>query len=72
MQAISSDGLTALVDVLKAAQEAEQYAREQIDSGNYTYDEEADKFTMVENDQLIQNYQDVYLRFDDWLATYQL
>lgn len=72
VQAISSDGLTALVDVLKAAQEAEQYAREQLDSGNYTYDEEADKFTMVENDQLIQNYQDVYLRFDEWLATYQL
>ena len=72
VQAISSDGLTALVDVLKAAQEAEQYAREQLDSGNYTYDEESDKFTMIENDQLIQNYQDVYLRFDEWLATYQL
>ncbi len=72
VQAVSADGLNDLVEVLTAAQTAEQYAREQLSSGNYVYDETTDKFTLNENDQLYQNYSDVYLKFDNWLAKYEL
>ena len=72
VQAVSADGLNDLVEVLTAAQTAEQYAREQLSSGNYVYDETTDKFTLNENDRLYQNYSDVYLKFDNWLAKYEL
>ncbi len=72
VKSVSADGLTELVDVLDAAQAAEKYAREQLDGGKYTYDEATDKFTLDEDAQLYQNYSDVYLKFDEWLAKYQL
>lgn len=72
VQAVSADGLNDLVEVLTDAQAAEQYAREQLSSGNYVYDEATDKFTLNENEQLYQNYSDVYLKFDNWLAKYEL
>lgn len=72
VKAVGGDRLQDLVDVLNAAQEAEQYARAQLDGGAYRYDETTDKYTLNESDQLCQAYSDVYLKFDEWLAKYQL
>ena len=72
VEAISADGLTDLVEVLDAAREAEQYARDQLAGGNYAYDAEADKYTLDESEQLYNNYRAVYAQFDEWLAKYEL
>ena len=72
VEAISADGLADLVAVLNAAQEAEQYARGQLTAGSYTYDQETDKYTLNESEQLYDNYSAVYLQFDEWLAKYEL
>ena len=72
VEAISADGLTDLVEVLDAAREAEQYARDQLASGNYAYDAGADKYTLDESEQLYNNYRAVYAQFDEWLAKYEL
>ena len=72
VNAVSSTGLTELTDVLSAAQAVEQYARAELESGNYTYDEAADKYTLTNDEELYNRFYEVYAAFSTWLTQYEL
>ena len=72
VNAISSTGLTELTDVISAAQALEQKARAELDSGNYAYDEEADKYILVNGEELYNQFYEVYGAFSAWLTQYEL
>lgn len=72
VNAISSTGLTELTDVISAAQALEQKARAELDSGNYAYDEEADKYILVNGEELYNQFYEVYAAFFTWLTQYEL
>ena len=72
VNAVSSTGLTELTDVLSAAQAVEQYARAELESGNYTYDEAADKYTLTNSEELYNRFYEVYAAFSTWLTQYEL
>ena len=72
VNAVSSTGLTELTDVLSAAQAVEQYARAELEAGNYTYDEAADKYTLTNDEELYNRFYEVYAAFSTWLTQYEL
>ncbi|MDO5324189.1 MAG: hypothetical protein Q4G06_09210 [Clostridia bacterium] len=72
VNAISSTGLTELTDIISDAQTVEQYARGELESGNYTYDEAADKYTLTNSEDLYNQFYEVYLAFSNWLTQYEL
>lgn len=67
-----SDELTELTDIVADAAELEAYAREQLASGAYTYDPEADKYALNDDQNLLNRFYDIYDRFSQWLTRYQL
>ena len=72
VNAISSTGLTELTDIISDAQAVEQYARAELDSGNYTYDEAADKYSLTNSEELYNRFYEVYAAFSTWLTQYEL
>lgn len=72
VNAISSTGLTELTDIISDAQAVEQYARAELDSGNYTYDEAADKYSLTNDEELYNRFYEVYAAFSTWLTQYEL
>ena len=72
VNAVSSTGLTELTDIISDAQAVEQYARGELDSGNYTYDEAADKYTLTNSEELYNRFYEVYAAFSAWLTRYEL
>ena len=47
-------------------------ARSELAAGNYVYDQEADKYTLTNDEALYQAFRTAYLQFSDWLAKYEL
>lgn len=72
VQAVSSTKLKDLTDIIAAAQVLEQKARADLDNGNYTYDEAADKFTLNNAAELDAEFYEIYGQFSEWLNQYQL
>ena len=72
VNAVSSTGLTELTDIISSAQAVEQYARAELESGNYTYDEAADKYTLTNDEELYNRFYEVYAAFSTWLTQYEL
>ena len=72
VNAISSTGLTELTDIISDAQAVEQYARAELDSGNYTYDGAADKYSLTNSEELYNRFYEVYAAFSTWLTQYEL
>lgn len=72
VEAISASGLTELIGVISDAQALEKWAREELAGGQYTYDEAADQFTLSHDAELYTRFQEVYLRFSQWLTQYEL
>lgn len=72
VNAISSTELGELTSILEEAQTVAEYARSELDSGNYSYDEAADKYVLNDADGLYERFQNVYARFSQWLASYEL
>lgn len=72
VEAISSTELSELTDIIKEAQSVAEYARSELDSGNYSYDESTDKYALNDADGLYERFQNVYARFSYWLASYEL
>ena len=72
VNAVSSTGLTELTDIISNAQAVEQYARGELESGNYTYDEAADKYTLTNDEELYNRFYEVYAAFSTWLTQYEL
>lgn len=72
VEAVGGDSLSDLVQVLRDAQSLEQYARDQLASGEYAYDEAADKYTLNDAENLYNRFYEVYGRFSQWLTKYEL
>ena len=72
IRAISADGLEDLVAIVEAAQQQADIALAELNSGAYTYDEAADKFTLDKSDELYAQFYEVYYRFSDWLTRWEL
>ena len=72
VKAVDADRLSDLVAIIEDAKDLEVYAREQLASGAYTYDEAMDKYTLDDEQNLIDRFYEVYGRFSDWLTQYQL
>lgn len=69
---ISADGLEDLAAVVQAAQKQADAALAQLNSGAYTYDEAADKFTLNESETLYNQFYEVYDQFSLWLTRWEL
>lgn len=69
---ISADELEDLVAVVQAAQKQEEAALAELNSGAYTYDEAADKFTLNESETLYNQFYEVYDQFSVWLTRWEL
>lgn len=72
IHAISADGLEDLVSIVKAAQAQADVALAALNGKEYTYDSEADKFTLNDNDALYEQFYDVYGQFSDWMTRWEL
>ena len=72
VQAISKTESEYLVSIIAEAQEVEQYARSELAAGNYTYDADNDKYILDNGEELHNRFYEVYLKFSEWLANYQL
>ena len=72
IRAISADGLEDLVAIVEAAQAQAEVALAELNSGAYTYDEAADKFTLNNGDTLYEQFYNVYYQFSDWLTRWEL
>ena len=72
VKAVGGDQLSELTGILEDAQALEQYARAQLDEGQYTYDEVADKFALNASEELTNRFYEVYGRFSQWLTRVEL
>ncbi len=72
VQAVSSSKLENLVSMIEEAQSLADYARNELASGNYSYDAAADKYSLNNAETLYMRFQQVYMRFSEWLASYEL
>ena len=71
-EAISATELADLVEIINDAKAVELYARQELENHNYTYDEETDQFALVNQDDLYNRWLEVYTRFSQWLAKWEL
>ena len=72
VEGISATELTTLTDIIADAQALEQYARAQLAEEQYVYDEATDQYTLINGEELYNQFYDVYTRFAQWLAEYEL
>ena len=72
VNAVDGTQLTELTEILADSAELEAYARGQLAQGAYTYDEAADKYTLNDDQNLLNRFNDIYARFSQWLTRYQL
>lgn len=72
VKAVSATELGELTGIIEDAQAVAEYARGELDSGNYSYDEASDKYSLNDAEGLYERFQTVYARFSNWLASYEL
>ena len=72
VRAISDTELEDLVGIIETAQGNVQHALQELDDGNYVYDEPNDKFILNNNDELYNAWYDNYIQFSEWLGTWEV
>lgn len=72
VNAISSTELTDLVEIIEEAHLLEQYAVSELEAGNYTFDEFADKYTLNDSENLANRFNDLYIRYSEWLGKWEV
>lgn len=72
IRSISPKELEDLVAIVKDAQKQVDIALEALNNEAYSYDEKKDKYTLKNNKKLNDQFYDVYYRFSDWLARWEL
>ncbi len=72
VKAVNGTELQELVDIITDAGILRDYALEQLSGGLYTYDQTADQYTLVNDSDLNEQYNQIYLRFSEWLTRYEL
>ncbi len=69
---ISGTELEDLVGIVEMAQAAEIYAIGELQSGNYTYDQDMDKYTLNNTDELYKRFNESWTLFCEWLARWEM
>ena len=72
IRAISNTGLEDLVSIVEDAKVQAEKAAAALENGAYTYDEAADRFHLNDNQALYDGFYEVYYRFSDWLARWEV
>ena len=72
VEAVNPTELSDLTAIIREAQEAEAYARSELEARNYLYDEAADRYYLTNDEALYAAFQSAYLHFSEWLAKYEL
>lgn len=71
-EGIGDDVMDELVKIIYDAKDLVDKAKQEKDSGNYTYDQEADKYTLTNGETMLQEAQDLYYRYATWLEHFSL
>lgn len=72
IRAISADQLEDLVEIVEESQTLAGDAMEELNAGEYVYDEESDRFTLNNGDALYERWYDVYVKFSEWMTRWEL
>ena len=72
IRAISPTELEDLVSIVEASKQKADIALNELNTAQYTYDEAADRFTLTNNDALYNHFYEVYYRFSDWMARWEV
>lgn len=72
VRAISDTQLEDLVAIVEDAQALEQYARAQLEAGEFVYDEAQDKYALNDAEGMVGRFDEIYLRFSEWLARWEV
>lgn len=72
VRAISETELTDLEEIIKSIEPLADRALAELNSGAYTYDEAADRFTLNEQEALYNAFYDVFTPFSLWLARWEM
>ena len=72
VEAVDAQRLSDLTQVLVDASILRAYALQQLSEGAYTYDQAADKYTLLQAEDLQKQFNAIYQRFIDWLNKYEL
>lgn len=69
---IGDDVMTDLVAIISDGEALVAKAKGEFESKNYTYDSEADRFTLLNGDSLLKQAQDLYQKYALWLENFSL
>lgn len=69
---IGDDVMTDLVAIISDGEALVAKAKGELESKNYTYDSEADRFTLLNGDSLLKQAQDLYQKYALWLENFSL
>ena len=72
VKTVDDDVMDELVSIINDGRALVKKARAERDAGNYTYDKEADKYSLNEAESLRAEAQDLYLRYANWLENFSL
>ena len=72
VKAVGGDALDDLVAIIEDAQALEQQARAELSEQRYTYDADADKYLLDNDEALYNRFYEVYGQFSQWLTQYEL
>jgi hypothetical protein len=71
-EGIDDDVMNELVSIIYDAKALVDKAKAERTAGNYTYDSEADKYALTNGEAMVQEAQDLYLRYATWLENFSL
>ena len=72
IRAIDPEKLEDLAAIVTDAQEAEALARAELADQNFTYDPQEDKYTLNNSEELYNRWNDLWLRFSEWLTRWEI
>ena len=72
VNAISDTELTDLRRIIEESQTLADDAQSELNAQNYVYDENADQYSLVNGLELTTRFNDLYSRFSEWLAGWEI
>lgn len=72
IRGISDKGLESLEAIVTDAQKVEQDALNELEQQNYSFDQQNECYIQTRDEELYQEWQEVYTRFAQWLASWEV
>ena len=72
IRGISDKGLESLEAIVTDAQKVEQDALNELEQKNYSFDQENERYVQTRDEELYREWQEVYTRFAQWLASWEV